>query len=149
MADTAVALPGKWRARQMKLEAMAFLLLAKLLVSLVRFRRWSRWIGKPIDCPAGGQPVQAYDHFLAGIVRRAAEILPFHTKCLPRAMALHWMLHRRGRSGILALGLLPRELRGTLDDLHAWVEMRGEIVLGENGRQYRPLAKFGFSEAIA
>jgi hypothetical protein len=58
------------------------------------------------------------------------------------------MLLRRQRHGVLALGLLPKDQRGSLDDLHAWVEMRDEILIGDNGSRYRTLARFGRLEPL-
>ena len=67
----------------------------------------------------------------------ASEILPFQIKCLRPVVTLHQMLHRRRKRGVLALWLTPPDLRDTLDELHAWVEMHGEIVPGNDGKQCR------------
>jgi hypothetical protein len=83
------------------------------------------------------------DHYLARVVERAAQHLPFETKCLPRAMALFWMLSRRNRDSQLVLAVLPEERRGgSLDDLHAWVEMDRTILIGDTGLKYIEIARF-------
>jgi hypothetical protein len=61
--------------------------------------------------------------------------------CLPRALAVHAMLRRRGISSRLCLG-------GAREDpaliAHAWVEVgeRGAVLDTEIGR-FTPLARFG------
>jgi hypothetical protein len=46
-------------------------------------------------------------------------------------MALSWMLRRRAIPHRLAMAARPAGQRGGADDLHAWVEASGIIVLGE------------------
>lgn len=81
---------------------------------------------------------------LARAIERGARRLPIETKCLVRAMALHWMLHIRKLGSTLAIGTLPAQLRGTIDDLHAWIEIGEKTILGENGQDYRVLIRFHF-----
>jgi len=67
---------------------------------------------------------------LAAHVEWAAKLLPFQTKCLGRAMALSWMLRRRRIGHIVVFAVRPPEMRGSDEDLHAWVEVGGQTVLG-------------------
>lgn len=55
----------------------------------------------------------------------------FESKCLPRAIALSRMLRRRGIAHRLVIAARPAGARNGADDLHAWIEMGGTIVLGE------------------
>jgi hypothetical protein len=57
-------------------------------------------------------------------------------------MALHWMLRRRHRSSQLVIAVLPEQARGGVDDLHAWIETGGEILIGELDQPFRPIARF-------
>ncbi len=119
------------------------LVAARLLVGWVRFGRWRALLGTILPAPAtAGTAPTWLDVHMGRVVERAAERLPFHFKCLPRAMALHWMLVRRDRPGAIAFAVLPEARRGTVDDLHAWVELGGRILIGETGRDYYPLARF-------
>ena len=68
---------------------------------------------------------------LAGHVERAAQRLPFETKCLPRAMALSWLLRRRRLGHCVVIAVRPPELRDGDHGLHAWVEVDGETVIGD------------------
>jgi hypothetical protein len=56
-------------------------------------------------------------------------------------MALHWMLTRRGRQTTLVIGVLPGPRRGQLDDLHAWVELGGEVLIGSSPEPFAVLLR--------
>jgi hypothetical protein len=76
-------------------------------------------------------------------VERACQRLPGTSKCLPRAMALHWMLRRRSRPSQLVIAVLPQQDRGAIEDLHAWVASGEEILIGALDAPFRPLVRFG------
>jgi hypothetical protein len=78
----------------------------------------------PVDPLAEGQR-------LARQVERAAARLPFSTKCLPRAMALSWILRRKRIGHVLVFAVRPAGLRDGPDALHAWVEIEGVTVIGD------------------
>jgi Transglutaminase-like superfamily len=124
---------------------MALLTLARLLIMLVRFDRWKVRLGPQVGDATGDGEAQWIDHHLARVVLRGAHRLPFHCACLPQAMALHWMLHRRDRSSDLVIAALPGPLRGSLNDLHAWAEKGGEVLIGETALPHQPLARFRLS----
>jgi Transglutaminase-like superfamily len=118
-----------WRARARTAQAIALLLLARVLVAWVPFGRWKARLG--LAGEAGSeQLVIAWR--LAGHVERGAWRLGLPLKCLPRAMALSWLLRRRGIAHRLVMAARPETNRADSGDtLHAWVECRGETVLGE------------------
>lgn len=122
---------------------MAWLVLARLLVARVRFGRWRRWLGIPVAPQASDATLRLDANLaqrrLARAVIRAAGRLPNESLCLPRAMALHWMLRRRGLGGVLHVGVLPGGARGTLDDLHAWVTRSEEVLLGGDDKPHAAL----------
>lgn len=130
------------RWRLLVAEALVLLLVARLLVAGLRFGWWRFLLGPLAAAPATARP-SANDRQLARAVDRAALRLPGQSKCLPRAMTLRWMLARRDRPGQLVIAVLPGAVRGGLDDLHAWVESGGEILIGELDQPFRPLARFG------
>lgn len=129
------------RWRLLVAEAMLLLLAARLLVSWVRLGRWLRLLGRQAAEPRRAQ-ARAGDRQLARAVERATLRLPGESKCLPRAMALHWLLARRGRPGQLVIGVLPGDQRGRLEDLHAWVECGEEVLIGQLDLAFRPLVRF-------
>jgi aryl-alcohol dehydrogenase-like predicted oxidoreductase len=115
-----------WRARAATLRAIALLLLARGLIAAVPLRHWRSNLGQ-----AKGRSDRRRTVRLAAQIERAAWRLPLATKCLPRAMALSWLLRREGLEHTLVLALRPPGQRESADALHAWIEVSGEIVLGE------------------
>jgi hypothetical protein len=102
------------------------LCVARLLVDHVRFDRWRSSLGRP---HGDGSTVAA--RALAADVERAARHLPGTTQCLPRSMALSWMLRRERISHAVIFAVRPAQDRGSIGDLHAWVEVDGEPVIGD------------------
>ena len=135
--------PKGWAARLETLEAMAWLALARALIAFVRFSRWRNWLG--VAGKASPQPEVAprEAHRLARVVERGVSRLPGVSRCLPQALALAWMLRRRSWQPVVVIAVVPGHARGTLDDLHAWVELGGEIVIGESALPHKPIARFG------
>lgn len=112
---------------------MLLLCAARLAVGLIPFGRWRGTLGRIDSEPGGtaGPGTIPQARRLAAHVERAATRLPFVTKCLPRAMALAWLLQRASLPYCLKLAIRPAARRGTIDDLHAWVESAGAVVIGE------------------
>lgn len=135
--------PQGWAARFETLEAMAWLALARLLIAFVRFSRWRRWLGVPGRIPPQPDRTPGEAHRLARVVERGVYRLPGTSRCLPQALALAWMLRRRRWRPVIVIAVVPGHARGTLDDLHAWVELAGEILIGESALPHRPIARFG------
>lgn len=108
---------------------MLLLGLARLMVAAMPFGWWRHLLGSRAPDPVPASPAAA--RCLASHIERAALRLPFATKCLPRAMALSWMLRRRHIGHTVVLAVRPPEHRAAGDSLHAWVELGGKIVLGE------------------
>jgi Transglutaminase-like superfamily len=132
------------RWRLLVAEALGWLILARLLVAGPRLGRWRRWLG-PVATHPLADPPNAADRRLAAAVQRAAARLHGESKCLPQAMALHWMLRRRLRPSQLVIAALPGTERGGLDSLHAWIEAGGEILIGALDQPFQPLVRFGTS----
>lgn len=142
-------MPGRFASRLLQAEAALLLCAARLLIEVVNFGRWRGLLGRTEPGRAGGRaneadgaPPSRADNHIARTVTRVADRLPTHFKCLPRAMAVHWMLARRGRRCALVLAILPGAERGTVDDLHAWVELGSDVLIGASDAPYHPLARF-------
>ncbi len=125
------------RRRALTLRAMGWLCLARLLVSVVAFGRWRATLGyggnmKP-DAVGNADTTQTLKlaRLQAVHVERAAWRLPFEFKCLPRSMALSWMLKRLAVPHSVVIAARPMADRASDDALHAWVEVCGEIVIGD------------------
>jgi GNAT superfamily N-acetyltransferase len=118
-----------WQRRARTVEAIALLLLARILVAVVPFARWRGRLGWSGEASTAQFELA---RLLAAHVEFAAARLGLPLKCLPRAMALSWMLRRRGIAHRLIVAARPQAERdGVADALHAWVECRGETVLGK------------------
>lgn len=132
--------PSFWRPKFRTAAAIARLLWAQLLVSTVPFHRWQGSLG----CAAPDQLADlAGARRLAADVEWAAKRLPFEIKCLPRAMALSWMLRRRHLVHAVVIAVRPNQLRHSPDALHAWVEVEGERILGDLPDPWIETARLG------
>ncbi len=108
---------------------MGWLGLARLGLKVVPFGRLRTHLGPSTRRPARRDPATARQ--LAAHVARAAGRLPFATKCLPQAMALGWMLRRRGIDHSLVIAVRTADQGLDPDRLHAWLAVGEEIVLGD------------------
>lgn len=140
MIDPAAA-PWRWRA--LVGEAVVRLVVAWLLVRLLPLGWWRRWLGRPGPPPQAAGVAGSAAWLMARAVRRGALLLPFHVKCLPQAIALHTMLRRRALPSRMVIAVLDPRRRGTVDDLHAWVESAGEILIGETEGPFHPVVTYG------
>ncbi len=134
---------GRWRARGATLEAMVWLGVARLLIARVPFKRWRKWLGVTVAGEPGDPRLRLDENLprrrLARAVVRGAARLPGESRCLAQAMALQWMLRRRGLGGVIHLGVLPGDKRGGLDDLHAWVTHANEVLVGASDEPHCPV----------
>jgi hypothetical protein len=114
---------------------------AMLLIRSVPFARWRGHLGLVIESGERRSIGQARD--IAADVEWAANRLPFPAKCLPRAMALSWMLRRWRIGHAVVIAVRPSQLRRSTDALHAWVEVEGQRVLGDLPGPWAETARFG------
>ncbi len=133
------------------LEAALFLSVARVLVKWVPFGRWRRTVAMRDAAPMSNGNARAADaqsiaraRRLARVVRRVARLMPFEAACLPRAVALQWMLRRRGVASRLVLGA-RRNLENDELQLHAWLTSPGGVGLigARQASQYTALPSFG------
>jgi hypothetical protein len=109
---------------------MAALGVARALVAVAPFRTWKSTLGL-VDAPGLCPPASlSKAQRLANQVEWAAGRLPFQTKCLPRAIALSWLLRRERICHTVVFAVRPAELWQSRDDLHAWVESGGTVLIG-------------------
>jgi hypothetical protein len=119
---------NRWRSRGRTAAAIAALAWARLVVAIMPFERWRSTLGYDAK-EAAGRLAEARQ--LAAHVDWAGRLLPLRTRCLQHAMALSWILRRRGIGHQVVFAVRPAQLRGSADDLHAWVEMAGEKLIGD------------------
>ena len=74
---------------------------------------------------------------LAWLVNVAGRYSPLGTSCLKEALALSWLMSRRGAATTLRIGVTRHH--GKLN-AHAWLEQNGRVILGEaDADAYAPL----------
>jgi len=117
------------------------LAVARLSVVVIPARFLTAWLA---NCPrtatdSAGRAVLDEVRFA---VITAARNVPWNAVCLPQAIAGKLMLARRGYASTLHLGVARTPAGGLL--AHAWLEVDGQIVVGELGiRGMTPVARFG------
>lgn len=91
-------------------------------------RRLERW-GRLVDTPRErGEPERASADRVVWAVRTTSRYVPA-ASCLTQALAAHTLLDRRGLENELRIGVARNERREF--EAHAWIEIDGEVVLGE------------------
>jgi len=143
------------RLRPRHLEALLFLLSARFLTVILPLRVWRKLVGTPSMEAARNAstklassslaesdlaPDEAYR--LAMTVRQTSVRLPIEMTCLPQAMALFWMLKRRGYGDVkLHLGVAASSEERFA--AHAWLTLGGITVIGETDMAFHPLIALG------
>lgn len=126
---------------------VAILVAAQLLVALVPMRFWGHTLGKAdggkrTESPAFHGNPSRHGVAIARRIDRAAERLPWHVRCLPRAMAGQWLMRLAGLESTL---VIARKRIGERDKhaLHAWIEQEGAMLIGACEREaYVPIARW-------
>ncbi|MEZ0579738.1 lasso peptide biosynthesis B2 protein [Nocardioides sp. MH1] len=133
---------GRFRHRLRVLEALALLLVARVLRVLVPMRRWSRVLG-PTGAPTAetvpGAPTGAEADVSRAVVSGSYRL---RSNCLEQAFAATVMLRARGRRGVVVIGLDRADPSAAP---HAWlVAPSGRVVVGaEVMDRYVPVSQFG------
>lgn len=131
---------GEWR---LLLEAALILTLVRLGLRLLSFQKVRGFLA---HCRADARPAAAATSTPAVEVTRRvlwavnAASRPVGTTCLPRALATHTLLARRGLASELRIGVTRSP--GSPLEAHAWVENENGILIGNlpNLAQYKPFA---------
>jgi hypothetical protein len=122
-------------------EATITLFLARIAVSVIPASRIFAWASKPPS------RIRRFNTDEIGWVLRAMNAAAERSKtkplCLPRALATHSMLHRRGIISRVCLGVARQEGEFAA---HAWVEVGNDRVIVDPGAHaFTRLAEFGGS----
>jgi hypothetical protein len=122
-------LPDRSNSRLRTAAALAALSWARFVVATLPFSWWRDTLGGIFEQAADNEIARA--RRFSEHVEWAAKLLPFSTKCLPRAMALSWILRSKQIAHSVVFAVRPTERRDSDDRLHAWVEISGETILGD------------------
>jgi Transglutaminase-like superfamily len=123
------------RRRALVIEAVVWLIVARLALIFVPFPRLARHLGTfmpPSDARAAATAADSGQVRLAGdigwAVTRSARYVPFRAVCLPQAMAARIMLKRRGIKSIMHFGAAKGHSKPL--EAHAWLDAAGIEVTG-------------------
>ncbi len=134
-------LASKTTLRMATLRATGYLLIARMRV---RFGSLAKLREKPSP-RFGGASAEPLDRarFWARRIERASQRLPGESKCLPRALALYWLLGTEGIATQLNVAIHAHDREGD-HALHAWLERNGVMLIGDCDReQYRVVFHLG------
>lgn len=107
-------------------EAWRRLMVTRIALSMLPWRLASRFLATAV---ASGQTTPT--DRLTWAIHAASRFVPRPT-CLTKALALQTLLARRGRLAILHLGVKTTRTAGL--EAHAWLELNGNVILGEGRR---------------
>lgn len=122
-----MALP--WRERCLYLGIACCLVGAKVGLHLLPFERLRGWVihfGEPCREPAKVDEMRV---IVRAIERGARFLSLLKINCLPQALVGHMLLRRKGFDVQLKIGVQknpPDQLAA-----HAWLEYRGQVILGD------------------
>ncbi|MEP7316318.1 MAG: lasso peptide biosynthesis B2 protein [Sphingomicrobium sp.] len=122
-------IPDPSRSRLRTARCLAHLCIARMVVATLPFRWWRETLGDT-GIVGWSESVPLDARRTAAHVEWAAKLLPFETKCLPRAMALSWILRSGRVRHCVVFAVRPLRQRHSNDQLHAWVEVDGVTILG-------------------
>ncbi|MCB2065903.1 MAG: lasso peptide biosynthesis B2 protein [Erythrobacter sp.] len=135
-----------------KLEMVLCLAWARLLISVLPFRRLRPMLGPIFEEPAAGQapgltaPQLKKAADTGRILHRVAGRMPFRADCVPQALTARWMLARRGIATRIRIGTRRDPAQDGLQ-FHAWL-MAGDLVV-TGGQDIETYSAFGNGEQAA
>ncbi len=132
------------RRRRYLREAFVTFVFARLAVRFVAPNRIFAWADRPLRYTSrfSGDEVGWINWALETVVAKSRA----NNLCLPRALAAHAMLRRRGIASRLCLAVARerRELAG-----HAWIEVDGHTIIGDTGGdRFTRIAEFGVPRTV-
>lgn len=120
-------------------EAAVMLIFARLAVHFLPPARLFAWANRP-PCRINRFAVDEATWISWAIESVSARAF-MNAHCLPRALAAHAMLRRRGIASRLCLGVARQKSEVIA---HAWVEIdQDKIIGGAEADRFTPLAEFG------
>ena len=114
----------------MILEAIVFLIFAKLLLVVVPFSWLSRYMGELVDTPPNDTFVKSNEvSLISRAIVKANRNIPFETACYPQALAAKLLLKRRNLDSTVFIGVQKDDL-GRISG-HAWLKYGECVVTGK------------------
>jgi len=122
-------------------EAWCYLGVARLVITMVPFRKIVRILGRSLDADDEATYITSVrPQRIRAAIRRASSFAPWRTKCFEQALAGKFMLSYRRMPSSVFFGVNKKE--GGLN-AHAWLESEGIIITGEKQLdQFNVIARF-------
>jgi len=129
----AARIPGS--RRRLLGEALIALLIARVAMAFLPFRRIAAWLGTPgAESPATATAEEIHSAQEVGwAVGAVARRVPWDGRCLAQVLAATGMLRRRGMEGTVCFG--ARQSESEDFDAHAWLRLGSYMVTGGPGHQ--------------
>lgn len=141
----------KVKAVWVRIQIIVYLALSYLLIHYVRFGRWRDWLGNRLTADAGLEGFQVSDakmyraRICGRMVARMAARSPIELVCLPKSMALHWLLRREGIVSQLHIGVEAGQPTEDVRGLHAWVEVAGiEVPAADSNEKFKKILTLAY-----
>jgi hypothetical protein len=115
------------RIRRALLDGLPAVAAARLALWLLPFRVTRRYVAAIHPRKISTSSDRTMVRNLVRAIRASSRLVPKAT-CLTQAIALHYLLARRGHQGRIHIGV--RRLDSGSFESHAWVELDGEVVIG-------------------
>ncbi len=109
------------------LEATLVAVFVRLGLQTLRFRRLRGLLST--DAADHELPTEDVER-IAWTVKKVCKYIPLDATCLTQAMTGEYMLGRRGRESNLRIGVAKSDEQKL--DAHAWLEVDGNVVIGNN-----------------
>ena len=117
------------RERAWLWQAWLFLPVVSVLLRLIGYRRTMAWLQTLCTGKTASVPAEADAAALGRLVNIAARYSVMPVSCLPRSVALWWLLRRAGVAADLRIGV---QKEADVFMAHAWVEISG-VPVGDTG----------------
>jgi hypothetical protein len=117
-----------WREKWLHLKVALWLIAVKAGLCLLPFNRLRTWMAR--SSQPDGTPLDIKDmHTIILAIERISRFLtPLRINCLPQALVGHGLLRQKGFNVKLRIGVLKNP--GDRLAAHAWLEVQGQVVLG-------------------
>ncbi len=124
-------------------EALFWLMISRLAISLAPFRRIAPFLGHAMaETPMDPSEFRPLAGRISWAVQTASRYTPWASRCLAQAIAAKMMLKRREIPSTVYLGLSKEGPKGL--SAHAWIRCGDKILTGADGRrQFKVVATFG------
>ena len=128
--------------KQLHLEAVCLLRLARLFLLFVPFKQLAPQLGSYMKEVYKAQSNQHHKLIMhsSSAVSTMSRFTPWQSKCFAQAITARWMLRKRGIGGTLYLGVAKKE--DNYLKAHAWFKCGDIFVTGKKGHKEYTVVSF-------